>query len=222
MLFNYKIINQTGSEETGSIDAINVDVAINSLQRRGFVIENITAEGTGSLSAYFSTMFERVSLKELVMLSNQVSILFNSHVSVLRIFRLLADGTQNPVLGKKLNEICDDIQGGESLSSAMGKHSAIFSEFYVNMVKAGEESGKLSETFAYLSAYMERSYALVSKTKNALVYPAFVFATSIGVMVLMLIVVIPKLSAVLIEGGQQIPVYTQVVIGLSNFVRSYG
>ena len=222
MLFNYKVLNQAGSEETGTIEAINVDVAINSLQRRNFVIENIVPENSGSLMNQISLMFESVSLKDLVMLSSQVSILFSSHVSVLRIFRLLAEGSENPTLGRTLNEVAEDIQGGESLSSALGKHPAIFSEFYVNMVKAGEESGKLSETFQYLALYMEREYALVSKTKNALVYPAFVIATFIGVMTLMLILVIPKLSAVLIEGGQAIPAYTQVVIGLSNFLIHYG
>ncbi|MCK9352500.1 MAG: type II secretion system F family protein [Candidatus Paceibacterota bacterium] len=222
MLFNYKALNQAGVEEVGTIDAINMDVAINSLQRRNFVIETIIPENSGSFMNQISLMFERVSLKDLVMLSSQVSILFNSHVSVLRIFRLLADGAENPTLGRTLNEVADDIQGGESLSGALGKHPTVFSEFYVNMVKAGEESGKLSETFEYLASYMERSYALTSKTKNALVYPAFVIFTFIGVMVLMLIVVIPKLSAVLIEGGQAIPIYTQVVIGLSNFMINYG
>lgn len=222
MLFNYKALNPQGSEETGTIEAINVDVAINSLQRRNFVIESIEPENSGSFMTQISLMFENVSLKDLVMLSSQVSILFNSHVSVLRIFRLLAEGAENPTLGRTLNEVAEDIQGGESLSSALSKHTTIFSEFYVNMVKAGEESGKLSETFQYLAAYMEREYALVSKTKNALMYPAFVVATFIGVMTLMLIVVIPKLSAVLIEGGQAIPIYTQVVIGMSNFLIRYG
>ena len=112
MLFNYKVLNQSGGEEAGSIDAINVDVAISSLQRRGFIIENIEAEGANSIMASLATMFERVSLKELVMFSNQVSVLFTSHVSVLRIFRLLAEGSENPVLRRKLNEISDDIQGG--------------------------------------------------------------------------------------------------------------
>ena len=174
MLFNYKVINQGGTEESGSIDAINIDVAISSLQRRGYVVESIKPESSGSLFDSFAHIFEKVSLKEMVMFSNEVSILFSSHVSILRIFRLLAEGTDNPVLQRTLNEIADDAQGGESLSSAMGKHPTVFSEFYVNMVKAGEESGKLSETFAYLASYMERNYAITSKTKNALMYPAFV------------------------------------------------
>jgi len=222
MLFSYKVVNQTGGEENGTIDAINIDVAISSLQRRGFIISSITPAEEGNLMKKLSSMFERVSTKELVMLSNQVSILFSSHVSVLRIFRLLAESSENPVLKRTLNEISDDIQGGESLSGAMRKHPAIFSEFYVNMIKAGEESGKLSETFKYLSDYMERNYAVMAKTKNALVYPAFIVITFIAVMILMLVLVVPSLSATLIEAGQPIPGYTQVVISLSNFVRSYG
>lgn len=222
MLFNYKVINPSGSYETGSIDAINVDVAINSLQRRGFIIESINPEGGGSILEKITTMFEGVSLKETVMLSNQISILFNSHVSVLRIFRLLSEGSENPVLRKTLGEISDDIQGGESLSSAMGKHPNIFSEFYVNMVKAGEESGKLAEAFAYLAQYMERESALMSKTKNALVYPAFVVLTFFGVLSLMLILVIPKLAETLKDAGQEIPLYTKIVIAMSDFLINYG
>jgi type IV pilus assembly protein PilC len=222
MLFNYKVLNQSGTEEVGSIDAINVDIAISSLQRRGLVIESITPEGGGSIINKLSLMFEHVSLKEIVMLSNQVSILFNSHVSVLRIFRLLAEGAENPVLQRNLTEISDDIQGGESLSAAMAKHPAVFSEFYVNMVKAGEESGKLSESFSYLAAYMERESALITKTKNALVYPAFVVLTFFGVLTLMLILVIPKLAETLKESGQEMPLYTRIVIGMSDFVINYG
>lgn len=222
MLFNYKIINQTGNEENGTIDAINIDVAISSLQRRGYVISSIKPADNGSFLQNILAMFEKVSNKEIVMLSNQISILFNSHVSALRIFRLLAEGSENPTLQKRLNEVAEDIQGGMSLSSAMAKHPAIFSDFYVSMVMAGEESGKLAETFNYLAAYLERSYELISKTKNALVYPAFVITVFISVMTLMLVLVIPKLSSILIESGQPIPIYTQGVIGLSNFIRNYG
>lgn len=222
MLFNYKVVNQTGSEENGSIDAINIDIAISSLQRRGYIISSIVPEDEGNYVKRLTALFEKVSNKELVMLSSQISILFSSHVSVLRIFRLLGEGSDNPVLKRTLNEISDDIQGGESLSGAMSKHPAIFSDFYVNMIKAGEESGKLSETFEYLAAYMERAYEVITKTKNALVYPAFIVFTFVSVMTLMLTLVVPKLSAVLVEAGQPIPAYTQVVIGMSNFVVNYG
>jgi type IV pilus assembly protein PilC len=103
----------------------------------------------------------------------------------------------------------------------MEKHPNVFSNFYTAMVRAGEESGKLTETFRYLADYLERQFELMSKTKNALVYPAFVVLTFIVVMILMLTTVIPKLSAILIETGQQLPIYTRVVIAVSDFFVRY-
>jgi type IV pilus assembly protein PilC len=90
------------------------------------------------------------------------------------------------------------------------------------MVKAGEESGKLVQTFTYLADYLDRQYELTSKTRNALIYPAFVILVFITVMILMFVVVIPKLSQIIVESGQEIPVYTTVVIGISNFFVNYG
>lgn len=90
------------------------------------------------------------------------------------------------------------------------------------MVKAGEESGKLDQTFMYLADYLERTYEVTSKVKTALIYPAFVTFTFIAVMVLMLVVVIPKISMILKESSQAIPIYTKIVLGISDFFVSYG
>jgi type IV pilus assembly protein PilC len=90
------------------------------------------------------------------------------------------------------------------------------------MVRSGEESGKLDQTFAFLADYMDRTYEVTSKAKNALIYPAFVVFTFLAVMVLMLTMVIPKLSQIILESGQDVPVYTKAVIALSNFFVDYG
>jgi type II secretory pathway component PulF len=90
------------------------------------------------------------------------------------------------------------------------------------MVRAGEESGKLSETFLYLADYLDRSYEIMSKAENALIYPAFVIVVFFGVMALMLTMVIPKISAILVDSGQEVPIYTAIVIGFSNFLVQYG
>ena len=143
-------------------------------------------------------------------------------MSALRAFRLLAAETGNKELQKILTAVSDDIQSGTSLSVALARHPDAFSTFYVNMVHAGEESGKLNETFSYLADYLDRSYDLASKTKNALIYPAFVIATFVVVMILMLTVVIPRLSAILAETGQAVPIYTRIVLGVSAFLTEYG
>ncbi len=223
MLFIYQAIDQTGAPKNGSIDAVNVDVAIASLQRRGLVITSINEEGAKKFNMSMNiSWLERVSNKDVVILSRQLATLFEAQVSALRIFRLLGAEAENKVLRSRLNVIADDLQAGSSISIALSKHPKIFSEFYVSMVKSGEESGKLNETFSYLADYLDRTYELVSKARGALIYPAFVIMTFITVMILMFTMVIPKISTILVESGQDIPVYTKIVLGISNFFVDYG
>ncbi len=222
MLFNYTAIDSTGSQKSGSIDAVSEDVAVASLQRRGLIIASIVGAEARSSLLDLSLSFDRVSNRDIVILSRQISILFEAQVSALRVFRLLAAEAEKPPLAKALVEIADDLQGGSNISKALEKHPKVFSPFYVGMVRAGEEAGKLDQTFQYLADYLDRSYEVTSKAKNALIYPAFVITTFIAVMVLMLTVIIPKISSILLESGQAIPFYTQVVLGISNFFVNYG
>lgn len=223
MLFNYTSVDNTGQPKTGSIDAVNVDVAITSLQRRGLVITSIEeTDKKKSLLNMKISFFDRVSNKDIVILSRQLATLFEAQVSANRIFRLLSSESENKVLGAKLAAVADDIQAGNTISGSIAKHPKVFSAFYVNMVKAGEESGKLDETFGYLADYLDRTYALITKARGALIYPAFVVITFVTVMILMFTMVIPKISSILTESGQDIPIYTKIVLGISNFFVSYG
>jgi type IV pilus assembly protein PilC len=222
MLFNYKAIDKDGIETKGSIDAINVDIAINSLQRRGLIISSIKANDEATIFTRGLVLFDRVSNKEIVILSRQMATLFGAQVSALRVFRLLASETTNTMLRKGLMDVSDDLQAGSSISKALSRHPKIFTSFYVNMVRSGEESGKLDQTFLYLADYLDRNYAVTSKAKNALIYPAFVIFTFVAVMVLMLTLVIPKISGILKEAGQDIPIYTKIVIGMSDSLINYG
>lgn len=153
MLFNYKATTKDGSPQAGSIDAPSLDLAISALQRRDLIIVSVTPEGRSGLFSNI-TFFQRVQSREIVILSRQIATLFEAKVSVLSTFRLLASESSNPLLRESLTQVTDDIKSGIPISGAMAKHPAIFSEFYVNMVKSGEESGKWSETFTYLSDYL--------------------------------------------------------------------
>src|SRR3989338_11054729 len=164
MIFTYKAISNTGQESNGVIDAINVDVAINQLQKRGLVISQIhTDENKASPFDFLTSFFNRVSNKDIVILSRQMATLFQAQVSALRIFRLLGSQNENKTLQKYLMDIADSLQGGSSISSALSHYPGTFSEFYVNMVRAGEESGKLDEVFNYLADYLDRTYEVTSK-----------------------------------------------------------
>ncbi|OGG47244.1 hypothetical protein A2671_02190 [Candidatus Kaiserbacteria bacterium RIFCSPHIGHO2_01_FULL_49_13] len=221
MLFNYSAIDGTGAQKSGSIDAVSQDIAIASLQRRGFIISNISSADKPE-SIFEMRIFGGVTNKDVVILSRQISILFEAQISALRVFRLLAAETEKPALAASLTAVADDIQGGANISKSLEKHPKIFSPFYTNMVRAGEEAGKLDQTFLFLADYLDRTYEVTAKARNALIYPAFVITTFIGVMVLMLTIIIPKISGILLESGQDIPIYTKIVIGVSNFFVNYG
>lgn len=220
-VFNYSALDAEGHERQGTIDAVSIDVAITAIQRRGLVISSIAPEDTKTGLSKNISFFNRVTNADVVMLSRQITTLFEAQVSALRAFRLLAAEARTPILGEKLTEIANDIQSGSSISAALARQPNVFSPFYVNMVRAGEESGKLDETFLFLADYMDRNYEITQKARNALIYPAFIMGTFIVVMILMLTLVIPRLADMLDEVGQSIPIYTRIVIGFSTFLRHY-
>lgn len=221
MLFKYKAIDAQNSNKEGEIDASSRDIAISALQKRGLVILSIEEEGENK-SLLSVSFFERVSNKDVVILSRQIATLFEAQVSALKAFSMLAANTENKLLSKKLVTISDDLQAGVSISGSLAKHPDVFSEFYINMVKVGEETGKLNQTFLYLAEYLDRQYALTSKTRNALIYPIFVIITFFVVMILMFVVVIPKLSSIILDSGQDVPFYTKIVIAISDLFVNYG
>lgn len=222
MLFTYRAIDQDGHEREGTIEAPSENVAVSSLQRRNLIISAISSDEKKSLLESSFSFFDRISNKDVVILSRQIATLFEAQVSALHVFRLLASEVDNKNLADVLFAVGDDLQGGSPISKALSRHPKVFTEFYVNMVRAGEESGKLSETFVYLADYLDRTYDVASKVENALIYPAFVVVIFFGVMALMLTLVIPKISAVLLDSGQDIPIYTSIVIGFSDFLVQYG
>lgn len=223
MLFNYKAITNTGEQKAGTIESVSKDLAISSLQRRALVVISVEdASKSKSILNFKIKMFEHVPMKDIVVMSRQVSTLFEAQVSALKAFILLAENSQNPILKSALFGVSEDIQAGTSISGALTKYPDVFSDFYINMVKSGEESGKLTQTFTYLADYLERQYQLTSKTKNALIYPAFVIGVFVIVMTLMFVFIIPKLADVIKGSGQDIPFFTQVVMGISAFMLRYG
>lgn len=222
MLYKYEATSLSGERQTGNIDAPNMEIAISSLQRRNLIIVSIEPAEKQPFFSKGIEFFERVKVKDVVLLSRQLSTLFEAKVPVLDSFKLLSSEAESPVLRKKLAQIVEDIQGGITMSQAMAKHPDVFSKFYVSMVRSGEESGMLQEIFLELSNHLERSYELTSKARNALIYPAFVIIVFIAVIVLMAVFVIPKLSVILTEAGQNVPIFTKIIIGMSNSLITFG
>ena len=222
MIFIYKGINKEGSQTQGTVEAFNVDIAIKQLQTSGIVISEIHAQEDKTFKVPILSIFNKVSNKDVVIMSRQIATLFSAQISALRVFRLISEQADNPLLRKYLSIIADDIQGGSSISIAISKFPDTFSNFYINMVKSGEESGKLDEVFNYLADYLDRTYEVTSKARSALIYPAFVIFTFFAVMVLMLTVIIPKIALMITDSGQPVPIYTEIVLFISNMFINYG
>ena len=222
MLFEYNAVDSNGISRQGTVEAANVDAAIVTVQQRGYNVVSIDEIHKGfDLMNIEIDWFQKVSNKEVVILSRQIATLFQAQVSALRVFRLLSAEAENPQLQKILNGIAEELQAGSSISRAMQNYPEVFSQFYVSLVRSGEESGSLEKSFNYLADYLDRMYQVISKARNALIYPAFVIGTFITVMVLMLTLVIPRIAQILTDAGQELPIYTRIVIGLSSIMTNY-
>lgn len=226
MLFTYTTINSEGVKSVADIESATRDDAIVLIQKKGLSLidikeKEVTKKGVEFLSD-FTLIKPKIKSKDIVIFSRQVATLFEAGVSALKAFRLLATENDNKALVVELEGVADDIESGISLSDALAKRPVLFSSFYVNMVKAGEESGKLNETFLYLADYMDRDYELRQKVKKALTYPTFVIGTFILIMVGMFTFVIPKMAAMFLENGVELPMVTKIVLGISDLFVKYG
>ena len=222
MLFSYVAIDQSNVQREGTVEAPSVDAAITAVQKRGYKLVSIDEVTTkNQLLNIEISLFNRVSNKDIVILSRQIATLFQAQVSPLRIFSLLSAEVENKSLATAMNQIVEDLQAGNSISRSLAAHPDIFSSFYVNLIRAGEETGSLDKSFEYLADYLDRQYEVQSKAKNALIYPAFVIGIFVIVMTLMMTQVVPSIASILIDSGQELPIYTKIVIGISDFLAAY-
>ncbi len=228
MRFKFIAQNLEGKVISGIVNAVKKEDALKMLQEKELDLVSITEEKPGTLNMdlgqyfKFGGIFDRVSLKDVVDISKQMSALLDAGVSVVKALQLLQDGAEKEIIKNTLGIVLQDVKSGKPISFAFAKHKKFFSDFYVNLVKSGEESGKMSQAFAYLSEYLDRNYALVVKVRNAMIYPAFVIGVFLIVMILVFTMVIPRLAEILKESNVPLPVLTQIVLGISDFLIAYG
>ncbi len=226
MIFHYTWLNNNGNKEEGDLEATSLDNAIIILQKKGITTILEVAEKVDKknniIAATGGLFKQKITSKDIVLFSRQVSTLFEAGVSALRAFRLLAQENENKTLQEQIMLVADDIETGVSLSDALSRQPELFSNFYVNMVKAGEESGKLNEVFLFLADYLDRNYELNQKIKKALTYPSFVIGTFFVIMIGMLTFVVPKMAAMFAEEGATLPLVTRIVLFISDLFVKYG
>ena len=222
MKFNYQARTKKGDMQTGTVEASSREAALNLLQKHQLFITLLEKAEAQPLLSKKIKLFEKISRKDIVNFSRQLALMFQSKIPLLEALQTLALQTKNPSFREKILTLTEEIESGTSFSLALARYPKLFSSFYVSMVKSGEASGTLSESLDYLAEHLEREYHLVSKIQGAMIYPALIVLVVIGVLVMMMFFVIPNMAKVLTETGQELPLLTTVVIGLSNFFRSWG
>ncbi|MDP3769824.1 MAG: type II secretion system F family protein [Candidatus Sungbacteria bacterium] len=218
--FQYRARDNSGEIREGVIEAGSQEGAVDTLHQAGLIVVSIQEKEKSLLMRM--QLGGRIRQKDLVVFSRQLATLFEAQIPVVQALKTLVAETEKKTLQQILSHVLDDITGGLSLSQAMAKHPRAFSVFYINLVRSGEESGKLQDVFTYLADYMERSYYLTIKARNAMIYPAFIFMAFLLVLILMMVIVIPRLSTIFEETGQQLPFYTLAILQLSLIMRKWG
>ena len=219
MKFNYQARSKTGEIQSGMVEASSREAAFNVLKTHGLYVTALQETTAIPLYAQKLKFMERVSKKDIVLFSRQVSIMFKSNVPIVESFRAIAEQTRKVVFKEKILKLAREIEGGSTLSKSLSIYPKLFTPFYISMVRSGEASGKLSEIFLYLADYLEKEYTFRSKIKGAMIYPIFILVVFIAVVALIMVYVIPQLSQVLKRTGQELPLATQVVMAISDFLR---
>jgi type IV pilus assembly protein PilC len=222
MKFKYQAKNEKGEMQSGTAEASNEAAAIKILQTHRLVVVSIVP--MMEVSALFRSVkfLQKVPGKDLVIFSRQLATLIEAKITLLEALKTLHKQTNNAFFKEKIFEIANDIEGGRSLSFALAKHPKVFSEFYVNLIKAGEVSGNLQESLTYLAEHVEKQYDLENKIKGAMAYPAFIMLAFFAVGIIVMVYVIPQLTAIIEETGQELPITTRILIASSHFLRYYG
>jgi type IV pilus assembly protein PilC len=221
MQFSYKARTKEGELQVGVIEAGSRGGAMDILQRHDLIITELKEEKQKGLLTLKLKFFQGVKPKEMMIFSRQLSTLFESKIPLVESLRTLSVQTENEYFKDVIIAISGDVDSGTSLSAALEKHPGVFSAFYINMVKAGEVSGKLQEVFLYLADHEERDYAIASKAKSAMIYPVVILGFFFLVFLLMLLFVIPQLKEVLVESKVELPLITRAVLAASDIVKGY-
>lgn len=211
-----------GKEQKGIREAENESQLARDLHREGFIL--IKASPVGEQKGrfdFFSALPTGISLKEKIFFCKNLQVMSAAGLSLPRAIGILADQTENKTFARALYQIRENLIKGESFSAALAKKSGIFSDFLRSMIKVGEETGTLENVLNIAVAQMEKEYALKSKIKGAMVYPAVVLTAMLGVGVLMLATVVPQLAATFAELKIELPMTTQFIIVLGEFASRY-
>ncbi|MBI5077113.1 type II secretion system F family protein [Candidatus Falkowbacteria bacterium] len=210
---------ETNELITGAVEAETEGLAAEILEEKGFRV--LFLEEKKRSWAQLEIIIAGIKQKELVIFSRQLSILISAEVPLVEALRDVVNQTKNKKLKQTIAAVAAEVEGGVKFSDSLARYPDVFDDFFLNIIRSGELSGRLQEVLLYLADQMEKDYDLRSKIKGAMIYPIFVLASLVGIGVLMMMFVVPKLTDMLVQTGAQLPLATRIIKGTSDFLLGY-
>ncbi|MDX1978314.1 MAG: type II secretion system F family protein [Pseudanabaenaceae cyanobacterium bins.68] len=218
--FRGNLKDATGKDIKQIMTAESVKEARDTWRQKGFTVIEIKEVAGGFDLQKFQLALQSVSVKDLALFSRQLATLVNAGVSMVRGLGIMTDQCTNKKLKLALTEVLDDVQQGTNFSDALRKHPAVFDKLYCAMVQAGEAGGVLDDVLSRLATLLEDSARLNNQIKSAMTYPAVVTFIALAIFVGMCKFIIPVFSGVFKQLGGELPVFTQILVNISNFLNS--
>jgi type IV pilus assembly protein PilC len=163
---------------------------------------------------------QKITAKEIAVFTRQIATMLMAGVSLIQALDMIAAGSENKSLQKLVNKIADEVKAGDPLSKALRANPKYFDDLYCDLIESGEQSGALDSIFERVATYKEKSEALKSKIKKAMMYPIAVLTIALAVTVLLLMFVVPQFESVFAGFGAELPAFTQMIVGISEFMQA--
>ena len=215
-LYSYNARDDLGKSVSGRVEANTEREAANLIRERSLFLVRLSEIKQGQIVISLG-WFRRVRFGDIVNMTRQMSTMITAGLQVPEAINLLKRQSVNPAVIELLNGIYRDLQGGGNLANALKKYPKQFSTTYIALVHAGESSGKLDKVLARLAENLEKDLEFHNKVRGALVYPAIIVTTMMVVFAILMIVVVPKLGELYVDFGQDLPLATRILQGMSDF-----
>lgn len=216
-LFVWKGKDKRGQMMHGEASAKNANLLRAQLRQQGITPTVVRAKA----KPLFGASGSRITSKDIAVFSRQIATMMQSGVPIVTAIEILANGQKNPRMKNMLDAIRDDISGGSSFSDALAKFPVQFDALYQNLVRAGEAAGVLDTVLDTIANYKERTESLKGKIKKALFYPVAVIAVAVIICAILLMFVVPQFEQTFRDFGADLPAFTQLLIGASDFLIDY-
>lgn len=221
-LFKYKIISKAGSVKEGMMDAKDKFSLYHELKLDGSTVIYVEEEKTKGAFSFLTNIkfFDGVKTHDKIVFAKNLSKMLEAGLAVTKALSIMERQSRGS-LKKIIQSLIDSISKGKTLSESMKSFPNTFSTLFVSMVHAGEESGNLSLSLDNVANQMDKSYQLTRKIRGAMMYPAVIFCLMIVIGILMMVYMVPTLTSTFVGLGIKLPLSTRIIIGLSDFLKSY-